>query len=749
MNKKNLSVVMAGAMLATSVAPVLADTTEVKKYEVSKNNLGLLKSELRKTMDSKKYVSTDTGVLDLDNNLDGSLDGASSVAGESVYYITVNEDNGSYVKDTKTRNLEVLNGLTPGAKVTLWNNGYREENGKYYSKSNGDVNDTTSTFKLADLKTAATELADNGVGGKYSKVVKEVSFDEDAGTLEVTFKSVDDSFKNITATYKVGDTKVDFDKVLSKDGVTYHVVGTTTGSFNKGDLTANEPSGSGATGATIESKDVAGFAPLKVAAGSDIAETKVAEITVVEDAKNTLLVSDLYDGTMLTDKGYEILAGLKESYTPSTSSANATGITVYNAAGSPTEVKSNNISTDVDNLAANADTGVVTMEISYTDEYGTKHEYTVRGTDLAEAKKVATWLASQNPVVDVLAGDNRYETAVSIAKEAFGNDFKLEGTATTTAQSNKNNRIVLVNGTALVDGLAAAPYAKAITSANGGGAPILLSDTNALPKATKDYLEKITEDVAPANMKNIEVHLVGGESVLSDSLKKELKDMGFTVKRIAGDDREETSIAVAKATRATGASVAAADKAFLVGATGEADAMSIAAVASDKTVNGTSTKVVPIVVAGVHGLSEDAMEYLSTSDTTVIGGTAQISNEEYKALNEANDSNTVNRIAGENRQATNAAIIKEYYSKNTAINTKSVVIAKDGMNNKTELVDALGASTLASKLGAPIVLGTNKLSDAQVNEIELADSTNASAIYQVGHGVSKDIVKTLVKKFGL
>ena len=47
MNKKRLSVVMAGAMLASSVAPVLADTTTVEKSEVSANELGLLQKEIR------------------------------------------------------------------------------------------------------------------------------------------------------------------------------------------------------------------------------------------------------------------------------------------------------------------------------------------------------------------------------------------------------------------------------------------------------------------------------------------------------------------------------------------------------------------------------------------------------------------------------------------------------------------------------------------------------------------------------
>ena len=54
MNKKRLSVVMAGAMLATSVAPVLAE--EVKATEISANELGLLQEEVRSLVESKKFA---------------------------------------------------------------------------------------------------------------------------------------------------------------------------------------------------------------------------------------------------------------------------------------------------------------------------------------------------------------------------------------------------------------------------------------------------------------------------------------------------------------------------------------------------------------------------------------------------------------------------------------------------------------------------------------------------------------------
>ncbi len=53
MNKKNLSVVLAGAMLATSVAPVLADTTTAKEYSL--DDIKLLENEIVSAMKIKLF----------------------------------------------------------------------------------------------------------------------------------------------------------------------------------------------------------------------------------------------------------------------------------------------------------------------------------------------------------------------------------------------------------------------------------------------------------------------------------------------------------------------------------------------------------------------------------------------------------------------------------------------------------------------------------------------------------------------
>ena len=234
--------------------------------------------------------------------------------------------------------------------------------------------------------------------------------------------------------------------------------------------------------------------------------------------------------------------------------------------------------------------------------------------------------------------------------------------------------------------------------------------------------------------KSATIHLVGGESVLSKSLERELKALGFNVERYGGDNREETSLEVAEAIGTT-------NEVFVVGAEGEADAMSIASVAANQKT--------PIVVAKKGGITEDAVYELKDKDVTIIGGVNAVSKSEYNEIKA--EAKGVQRIAGVNRQATNAEIIKKYYKENFAGaigNANHVIVAKDGQHNKMELVDALAAANFASEMNAPIVLATNKLSKEQENALEL-NAKNAYALYQVGHGVSRDVVKTIAENLGL
>ncbi len=648
MNKKRLSVVMAGAMLASAVAPVMA-AEEVKSYEVSSNDLGLLTAKLREVMESKKFHNTD-------KNKD--------LAGKSIYKLT----KGLNPVDVSLDNVK---NLKVGDTITLVDQGHRvDEKGNYFSTT-AEKTEVAAKWSEKDLDNAGKKIVEDmkkTSDDREYKVIKDAKFDSKKHILDVEL------YTGKVLTFKVGDDRVNFIAPIDKDGY------------------------------ELENKDenaqlVVGFKKLvdEKDPGQDIDSTKIAEIKIVEGG-NAYKVEDLYDGLMLTTKGHELLSIMKE-------------------AGDKVWMYDDNASSYVPYTGElKADHGVYRFHIETIDAFGKKSVYKVTGTDKNAAETLAKWLVSKDPKVDLLAGDNRYETAVTIAKDVANIKSVIN-----------NKEIVLVNGDSLVDGLAAAPLA-----ANYGvHTPILLTESNKLPAATKEYLKELISQVPVGKLNEVNIKIVGGTSVVSKAVEKELKGYGFDVDRFGGANREETSLLVAE-------EIGEGKDAFVVGAEGEADAMSIAAVAAEKKQ--------PIVVAKKGGISEDALEALEDVKVTVIGGTSVVSEAEYKEIKSV--AKAVTRVAGANRQATNAEVIARYYTGNFVGAAKNVVVAKDGQKNKSELIDALAATTLASKNNAPIVLATSKLSNAQINALEL-NASSANAVYQVGHGVARDVVKTIATRLGV
>ncbi|MCQ7012969.1 cell wall-binding repeat-containing protein, partial [Clostridioides difficile] len=104
---------------------------------------------------------------------------------------------------------------------------------------------------------------------------------------------------------------------------------------------------------------------------------------------------------------------------------------------------------------------------------------------------------------------------------------------------------------------------------------------------------------------------------ISKDVENELKDMGLKVTRLAGDDRYATSLEIADEIGLDN------DKAFVVGGTGLADAMSIAPVAS-KLESGEATPIV-VVDGKAKTLSSDASDFLGNAQVDIIGGENSVS----------------------------------------------------------------------------------------------------------------------------
>ncbi len=272
----------------------------------------------------------------------------------------------------------------------------------------------------------------------------------------------------------------------------------------------------------------------------------------------------------------------------------------------------------------------------------------------------------------------------------------------------------------MIDGLTAAPLASALDAA------VLLTNKDEIPQATLDYIK-----ASKKLNTSVDVTIVGGNGVVSDKVKSQLQAIGVNVERIGGKDRHATSVEVAvKLEKLAGTEL---NKAFIVAATGEADAMSIAPIAAD-------TKA-PIIVEGFDGMSTTANELLKTAnDIDVIGG--KVSKETQDAYKKRSG---YDFVAGEDRFETNAKIVRNYFN-----DVESIYVAKDGYteNNNEVLVDALAVGTLAADNNAAIILASEKLTTKQEEAVELVSTKNDTKVTQIGGGVKHSVVKQIAKILG-
>lgn len=289
---------------------------------------------------------------------------------------------------------------------------------------------------------------------------------------------------------------------------------------------------------------------------------------------------------------------------------------------------------------------------------------------------------------DVIKGNNRFSTATEISKM----NYATGGT------------VVLVNGNAVADGIAATPLAAS------ENASILLANTNNLPKETANRMKEI----APQK-----VIIVGGENAVSKALEAKIaNDYAVEVQRIAGKDRYATSFEIAKKLVESGAEI---NTAYIVAGTGEADALSVASKAgADKQ---------PIILTGKDSIAPEMYAWLkeqNLEDAYFIGGNKVISDNVINSVNEITTNDvTANRIAGNNREETNAKVIEKLYTGGFS----NVYAAKSNV-----LVDALSAGPMAAQRNCPVVLvNTNGLTDAQKNVLS---GKYADHVYQIGGGVS-------------
>ena len=266
-----------------------------------------------------------------------------------------------------------------------------------------------------------------------------------------------------------------------------------------------------------------------------------------------------------------------------------------------------------------------------------------------------------------LGGADRYETATIIANSYV--------TALGTAYENV---AVLTSGVNYPDALAGATLATALK------APIVLTKAETLVETTKTFLT--------ANAVKT-VYVIGGTSAVSADVEATLKAMDITVVRIAGTDRVETSVAVAKKLAEI---KGAADTVILTNGSNFADALSVSSAAAQ----------LGLPVVYVNGtISETVKTFITESKATkaiILGGESAVSADTEKAV--AAMGLSVERIAGADRYETSTAIA-EYFADCYTGAAVTFATGKD-------FPDALAGGVYAAYVGAPVVLLDNGYANA-------------------------------------
>ena len=681
MNKKRLSVVMAGAMLASSVAPVLA--AEVVKSEHSANDLGLLIGKIREKLNSQTFAA-ETADDKVRNGAQAGMSIYEVKVGNTVLDLDVDSEQADYQRE--------LGELKAGQVVEIWTKGFVKEGEKYYATST-----RKATYAVGEIHTNFQTMYNDLNNANLSDVVEKIDTISAPGKY-VGFKVY---FKNGIKPLEIkeGSTKLQLDKYVDGNNDIKLV-----------------------SAGRIAPEDFKGFAETEDIEKYDLDGEKVEEITITPGGYD-LALSDLYDGLFLTEKGQEFFTTIKEAQ----AMRGSRNVFLKGNRANRTLTESNIANEIV------MKSGKGYFKVVFEKPVGTgsatpnlsKEVYTITGTNEKELERIALWMLKPQARVDILAGANRYETAAEIAREYCG----MRGVKNPATATNKIEDLVLVNGDALVDGLAAAPLAATLEK-TGKKVPMLLTEADTLPKATRTYLKELMADHLVGANKSATIHLVGGEAVLSTKLARELRNLGFEVERYGGENREATSLEVAEAIEEK---LGGKDARFVVGAEGEADAMSIASVAASKTT--------PIIVAKKGGISEDGLYELKGKKATIVGGKNVVSEADYKAIKA--EASAIERVYGSNRQKTNAKVIAKYYKNGYVGPAKNVMVA-----NKDTLVDALVAANMASSKKAPIVLASNKLDSEQINALEL-NAKGAHGVYQIGANVARPVVKTIAENLGL
>ncbi|WP_307892655.1 N-acetylmuramoyl-L-alanine amidase [Bacillus swezeyi] len=247
--------------------------------------------------------------------------------------------------------------------------------------------------------------------------------------------------------------------------------------------------------------------------------------------------------------------------------------------------------------------------------------------------------------VNRISGNTRYATAVEASKKGWS--------SASTA--------VIVGGDAYADTISAIPYAYQ------KNAPVLLTNKKNLSSETKNRLKEL---------KTKNVIIIGGTPAVSNGVATQIKKLGISVKRIAGNTRYETAAKVANAMSSTSKAVVANGFVYQ-------DSVAVIPYAAQ---NGY-----PILFTNektLNSATSGTIKSKGIKQTIVVGGTNSINSKLFSKLP------SPTRITGKNRYDLSVNIAKKF-----SLRTSNTYIA-----NGFRYPDAVIGAALAAKQNKAIIL---------------------------------------------